>query len=137
MVHSAVALLRRVLYLYALFGAVIGVVLVTFPRFLLVDLLGQPGYPDYAWVRLVGTHTLGLALLGVLVGQRVEDLWWWCWAFVAMAFGTAAVTTLHAAFGVPSGADLWPWLVLAGWSWVIAFGLVWGIARAGVERPPP
>lgn len=130
------ALLRRVLYLYALFGAVLGVALVTFPRFLLVDLLGQLVYPDYAWVRLVGTHTLGLSLLGVLVGHRVEELWWWCWAFVAVAIGTAAVTTLHAAFGLPSGAEVWPWMVVAVLSWVIAFGLLWGIARAGVERPP-
>lgn len=128
--------LRRVLYLYALFGAVIGVALLTFPRFLLVDLLGQPAYTDYAWVRLVGTHSLGLTLLGVLVGHRVEDLWWWSWAFVAVAFGIAAVTTLHAAFGLPSGAAIWPWMVLAGLAWAIAFGLVWGIARAGLERPP-
>jgi hypothetical protein len=131
-----VALLRRVLYLYALFGSVIGVALVAFPRFLLVDLLGQPGYPDYAWVRLVGTHSLGLTLLVVVVAQRVEELWWWCWAFVAVTFGTAAVTTLHAAFGLPSGAAVWPWLVVAVLSWLIAFGLVWGIGRAGVERPP-
>lgn len=55
---------------------------------------------------------------------------------VAVAFGTAAVTTLHAAFGLPSGAEVWPWMVVAGLSWAIAFGLLWGIARAGVERPP-
>ena len=124
------------LYLYALLGVVMGATLVTFPRFLLVDLLGQPGYPDYAWIRLVGMHFLGLSLLGVLVGHRLEELWWWCWAFVAVASGTAAVTTLHTAFGLPSGAAAWPWLVVAGLFWVIAFGLVWGIARTGVERPP-
>ena len=127
------ALLRRVLYLDALFASLAAVGLVTVPRFVVVTLLGQPGSPDYAWVRIVGVQAFTLSLVAVLLARRVEDLWWWAWAYVVAGFGTAAVTTLNALFGLPAEAEALPWWVLALASWLITFGLLRGIARAGVE----
>ena len=128
------ALLRRVLYLHALVAAVAGAALVVAPRPLL-SVLGQPPYPDYAWVRLAGVGAITLALLAVLVGHRAQELWWWSWAFVLGSAGTAAVLTLHAAFGLPPGAAAWGWWVSAVGAWALAAGLLWGLARAGGERP--
>jgi hypothetical protein len=130
-----VDLLRRFLYLNALESALGGVALVAAPRFLLVTVLGQPEYPDYALIRLLGVAGIGLALLAVLVAQRIEELWWWSWAFVIQVGGQAVVVTLHAAFGLPSTASAWPWWALAGLLWAIAAALLWGLARAGVESP--
>ena len=129
-------LLRRVLYLTALESIVVGITLVAIPRLLLAGLLGQPEYSDYAWVRLLGVADVGLALLAVLVAQRIEELWWWSWAFVIQVGGQAVVVTLHAAFGLPAAASAWPWWVLAGLFWAIAGGLLWGIGRAGTDAPP-
>jgi hypothetical protein len=131
-----VAILRRVLYLDALLCAVSGFLVAAVPHLLITTLLGQPEYPDYAVARLFGVCLFVLALLMVLVAQRVEELWWWSWAFVILEFGGAAVTTLHAAFGTPRGAAVWPWWLLAVGSWALCFGFLWGLARAGTERPP-
>jgi len=81
--------------------------------------------------------SLTLALLMVLVGHRVEELWWWCWAFVVLEVGAAAVATLHAALGLPVGASAWPWWALGIGSWAFAGAFLLGIARAGAETPPP
>lgn len=132
---TPVSLLRRVLYLQALVSAVTAVALLAFPRFLLVSVLGQPEYVDYAWVRLTGAASVSLALLMVLVGHRAEELWWWSWAFVAGTVAGAAVVTLHAAFGLPPGAAAWGWWTAAVLTWGFAGALVIGLARAGVERP--
>ena len=120
-------MLRRVLYLQALVSAVAAVALIALPRFLVVSVLGQPDYPDYAWVRLTGVASLSLSLLMVLVGHRAEDLWWWSWAFVVGTAAGAAVVTLHAAFGLPPGAA----------AWGFAGALVIGISRAAMDRPAP
>lgn len=134
MLHTLVVeLLRRVLYLKALDSFLGGLGLVLAPRFLLITVLGQPEYPDYALVRLLGVADVALALVIVLVAQRVQELWWWSWAFVVLTGGTAAVITLHVAFGLPEGASPWMWVVLAAFSWAIAFGLLWGLARAATE----
>ena len=131
--YAAVTLLRRVLYIQALVASLSAIGLIAFPGFLLETLLGQPRYPDYAWVRLVGVQAITLSLLIVLVTQRIEELWWWSWAFVVVAFGTAAVTTLHALIGIPPGAEAWPWWGLGLFSWAITFGILRGLARAGTE----
>ena len=131
--YAPVTLLRRVLYLQAVGATLASLGLVAFPRFLLVTLLGQPEYEDYAWLRLVGVQAFTLSLVIVLVAQRIEELWWWSWAFVVVAFGTAAVCTLHALLGLPDGADAWPWIAIAAYGWGVAFGLLLGISRAGSE----
>ena len=40
----------------------------------------------------------------VLVAQRIEDHWWWSWAFALLEVGTATVFAINAAVGVPDGA---------------------------------
>lgn len=127
------AVLRRVLYLHALVSAVVGLPLVGAPAWVFVTLLGQPRAADVAIHRLAGVASFTLALLMVLVGHRVEELWWWCWAFVVLEMGAAAVATLHAAFGLPAGAAAWPWWALGIGSWAFAGAFLWGIARAGNE----
>ena len=129
-------ILRRVLYLDALVGGVVGVATAAAPGFVLETVFGQPRGPDDEVARLLGVTMISLSLLMVLVGHRVEELWWWCWAFVVLEGGAAAVKTLHAAFGVPSGAAAWPWWAWALVSWAFASAFLWGIARAGTEAPP-
>lgn len=129
------AILRRVLYIDALGCVLVGVSLAFAPGFMVSTIFGQPAYPDYGVVRLLGVSLFVLALLMVLVAQRIEELWWWSWAFVILEFGGAAVATLEAAFGLPAEAAAWPWWLLALGSWALCFGLLWGLARTGVERP--
>ncbi len=131
------AILRRVLYIDALGSVLVSVSLAFAPSFMLTSVFGQPQYPDYAVVRLFGVCLFVLALFMVLVAQRIDDLWWWSWAFVILEFGGAAVATFHALFGVAEGAAAWPWWLLAAASWSLCFGLLWGLGRTGQERPPP
>ncbi len=63
----------------------------------------QPPLIDDAWIRALGVIAVVLALLMVLVAQRLEDVWWWAWAFVVLEAGTATVFVLHALFGLPEG----------------------------------
>ncbi len=130
------AVLRRVLYLDALLSGLGGAALAVAPGFLVETVLGQPPVTDEAWLRLLGVAGLTLALLMVLVGHRVEELWWWCWALVILEVGGAAVASLHLLVGLPRGAAAWPWWTMVGISWLFAGGFLWGIARAGTEAPP-
>jgi hypothetical protein len=132
-----VAFLRRVLYLDALVSAVVGLALAAAPGWVFETALGQPRAADMAIHRLAGVASFSLALLMVLVGHRVEELWWWAWAFVVLEVGAAAVATFHAAFGLPAGAATWPWWALGIGSWAFAGAFLWGIVRSGVEAPPP
>ena len=128
------ALLRRILYLDALVRTLGGLALLLVPGWLLVDVAGQRPYPDDTLIRELGVASIALALLMVLVGHRVPELWWWAWAFVVLEGGTAIVQTLRAAFGASEGAAAW-W-AFAAVSWIFTFGLLIGIARAGTEAPP-
>ena len=130
------ALLRRVLYLDALLNAALGVALIALPRFLLVDVFGQPVYPDYAFVRVFGAAALTLAMFEVLVGQRVEELYFWSWTFVIFEGARAAILTLHVLLGLPEGAGAFMWWLGASVRWAAAFGLILGIGRAASEAPP-
>jgi asparagine N-glycosylation enzyme membrane subunit Stt3 len=131
-----VTILRRVLYLDALLSAFGGILLAVAPGFLMETLLGQPRGPDDEVLRLFGIALFTLALFMVLVGHRIENLWWWSWAFVVLKAGSALVALLNAALGVPSGAPRWPWWVLGVISLGFAAAYVWGLGRAGLERPP-
>jgi hypothetical protein len=131
-----VSLLRRVLYLDALLNFALGVALIALPRFVLVDVFGQPLYPDYAFVRVFGAAALALAMLEVLVGQRVEELYFWGWTFVIFEGLRAAILTLHVLFGLPEAAGALMWWLGAGVRWAVAFGLVLGIGRAAAEARP-
>lgn len=136
--------LRRVLYVQAAVALVLGVVLAAIPRFVLVTVFDQLPYPEYSWVRIVGIQLLGAAMFAVLVAQRVQDLWFWGWAFAiptALAFlvfgSTAAVgNECGIVDGVPAcpGSVLW-WL-LAAITGLLSAGYVVGLARAGHDAPP-
>ena len=83
----------------------------------------------------MGVMGLVLAMLMVLVAQKIEDLWWWSWAFAILAVGTATVFALTALMGVPAGAPAWPWWALAVISATVGAGLLVGMAQAGEEKP--
>ena len=127
--------LRRVLAaqatLWAAFGFVVGVA----PGWLLETVADQPTLTDDAWIRALGVIAVVLALLMVLVSQRLEDVWWWAWAFVVLEAGTATVFALHALFGLPEGASSWSWWLLAGVNGAAgALDLV-GLGLAAQEKP--
>ncbi len=73
-----------------------------------------------------------LALLMVLVAQRLEDVWWWAWAFVVLEAGTGTVFFLHALLGLPDGVAAWSWWVLACVNGAMAALLLVGL---GARRP--
>ncbi|HEX6262500.1 MAG TPA: hypothetical protein VF097_06590 [Actinomycetota bacterium] len=127
-------LLRGALYAHALAWIVLGALLAIWPG-VLQSWLGQPPYVDRAWVRLVGVQAVGLALFMVLVGHRLEELWWWSWGFVLTTGAVAAVLTLNAAFGLPQGADAVLWWVLAIGHWALGSATLVGMSRAARERP--
>lgn len=127
--------LKGTLYVHAAVWFVLGVVLAIWPG-LLQSWFGQPPYPDRAWVRLAGILMAGFSLQMVLVGHRVEEIWWWSWGFVFTTGAVAALLTLNAAFGVPPGAGAAVWWVLAVGHWVLGSALLLGMQRASRERPP-
>jgi len=131
-----VKLLRRVLVLEAGLWAVSGVALALFPVQVLEGLFDQPELPEYAWVRMVAVLIVGMALLMVLVAQRIEELWWWSWAFVLIGAGLALLSGLNAAIGTPSGAPSLFWWLLAALTGLFTVGLLAGLAKTGTERSP-
>lgn len=129
--------LRRVLYLEAGVWAVAGAALALAPRFVLVTVFDQPPYSEYAWLRLFGIQSVGLAMLMVLVAQRIEQLWWWSWAFALVTAGTAAVVVLNAAFGLVPGQSSVLWWLFALVALAFAFGLLYGLFASSKDQPFP
>lgn len=129
------AFLRRTLYLQALVWAVVGVALVALPKLLLENLFDQLPLDDYAWVRIVGLQAFGLAMLMVLVAHRIDEVWWWSWAF-AIPTGLSAVTALlNAAFGLRDGSSAVLWWLFGAVALAFTAQLLYGLLRAGQERP--
>ncbi|HEX6331140.1 MAG TPA: hypothetical protein VF129_07615 [Actinomycetota bacterium] len=128
--------LRLVLYWEAGIWSASGVVLALFPAVVLEDLFGQPALREYAWVRMVGILIVGMALLMILVAQRIEELWWWSWAFVLTGAAIAVLSGLNAAIGTPSGSPTLLWWLVAGVEGLFTTGLIVGLAKAGTERSP-
>jgi hypothetical protein len=130
-----VKVLRTFLYAGAAAWAASGLALVLFPRALIHDLFRNPFIRDWAMIRTLGVVSIGLAMLMVLVAQRLEDVWWWAWAFIITTAGIATVNGLHAAFGDRSGrARLMLWLIAAVIAALCA-GLLVGMGRAAQEKP--
>ena len=129
--------LRRALYLQAGVWAVAGVALAAAPRLVLVTLFDQPPHQQFAWVRLLGVQSVGLALLMVLVAHRVEELWWWSWAFAIATVASAAVALLNAAIGLGPHESGVLWWVLSGVSVLFSLGLLYGLYAASREQPAP
>ncbi len=129
------AILRRFLYYTAALWAVCGVAVAAAPHWVLVSLFKQVEFPDYAYVRVTGAMSVGLALLMVLVAQRMDELWWFSWAFVLTGAAIVTITGLHAIFGVPGGSSAVLWWLFAGSNAALTAGLLFGMAMAGQERP--
>ncbi len=130
-------ILRRTLYVQAGVWAFAGLSLLIAPEFVLVTIFGQPAYQEFAWQRIVGLQALGLAMLMILVAHRIEEIWWWSWAFALVTTAMAAVTLLNVAFGLGphQAAGLW-WLLSAIFV-VFALGLLFGLYAASQEQPNP
>jgi hypothetical protein len=128
-------LLRRVLYWQAAAWTAVGLLEVAVPGWLLQTLFHQPAYPDLAYVRAMGVAGVVLALLMVLVAQRLEDVWWWAWAFALADAGLATVCGLNALLGPVEGSATLFWWLLAAANAAFGAGLLIGMAAAGNERP--
>lgn len=129
------AFLQRVLKLQAALWAFAGAALVLVPGWLVEDVLAQPAIPDAAWLRVPGVMAIVLAMLMVLVAQRVTEVWWWAWAFGLLEAGAATICVLNAAFGPAESAAVWPWWVLGGAHVALGAVVLAGIGRASREKP--
>jgi hypothetical protein len=130
-----VKLLRRVLVWQAALWAGFGLVLVVAPGWV-IEVFDQPPLGEEAWLRVSGAMAIALAGMMVLVSHRVEDLWWWSWAFVILEVASTVILVLNAILGVPDGAASWPWWVLAGANAGFALIELAALAQIGTERPP-
>jgi hypothetical protein len=128
-----VATLRRTLYLGAAVSAVFGLALAIAPQFSLVTVANQPPYPDYAGARMLGVGAFVFALFMVLVANKIEDVWWWSWAFVIGGGGFALVALTRAITG-GEGCAAW-WGTFAANAFFV-LSLAWGLAKTGTERSP-
>jgi len=128
-------LLRRTLKAQAALWLLWSIAIGLAPRLVLEDLFSQPILAEYAWVRASAVMGAVLALLMVLVAQRIEELWWWSWAFAVLEVGTATVFAVNALFGVPEGAAVWPWWGLAAINAAFGALLLAGMGLAGQEKP--
>lgn len=128
-------LLRRLLKLQAALWFVWGLATLAVPAWVLENLLGQPPLSQYAWIRAAGVMGVVLAMLMVLVAQKIEDLWWWSWAFAVLEVGLATVFAMTASFGLPDRAAAWPWWLLAAMNGALGAGLLVGMGGAGQEKP--
>lgn len=129
------ALLRGLLKVQAAVWIVSSLAVGLFPRLVLEELFSQTALREYAWVRASAVMGMVLALIMVLVARRIEELWWWSWAFVALELGTATVFALNALLSLPPGASAWPWWLLASVNATFGALLLLGIGRAGQEKP--
>ena len=128
--------LKRALYLEATVWAVTGLALSIDPRLILERLFDQPTV-DPAWTRIVGIQTFGLALLMVLVAHRIEDLWWWSWAFALVTVGITSIAVLNAAFGLSPAQPALFWWLFSAVAVVSSLGLLAGLYLSSQENPLP
>jgi hypothetical protein len=131
-----VKLLRATLRWQAALWAVAGVALLAVPGWVVEVVLDQPPLSETAWLRLGGVLAIALAAQMVLVGHRVDELWWWTWTFVLLEAGTALVLLLTALVGLPPGVPAWPWWVLGLVNAGFATVEIVALARTGTERSP-
>jgi hypothetical protein len=116
--------------------AACGAAIAVAPRFVLVTMFDLAPLPDTGYVRIAGIFSFSLALLMVLVARRLQELWWFAWAFVIASAGSAIVAALNALLGLPEGTSPLLWWLFAAASTVFTFGLLAGLAKTGTERPP-
>jgi hypothetical protein len=129
--------LRRALYVQAAVWAVTGAGLAIVPRFVTVTLFDQPELSEFAWVRLFGIEAFGLAMLMVLVGHRIEELWWWAWSFALVTVGTAATVVLNAAFGLEPGQSGVLWWTFSAVAVAFSLWMLAGLYVTSQQNPLP
>jgi hypothetical protein len=127
--------LRRALGLGAVLLLVLAVPLVALPRTIVDRILDQAPTGDDVWIRLTGAGCVALALFHVLIIRKLDELWWWCWAFVLFDGLIAVIALAHAAVGLPEGSAAWPWWLFGGIAAVFTALYLIGLARAGGEKP--
>ena len=129
------SLLRRVLGVGGAVLVVIGVPLALIPGTILQRLLGQRPLGDDAWIRQFAVALIVIGLFHVLIIRKLDEVWWWSWAFVVFDGVSAIVAIIHAAIGVPEGSASWPWWSYGATSGSFAVLYLVGIARVGQEKP--
>jgi len=129
------SLLRRALGVGALLLLVFSAPLVVIPRTIVEGIMGQGQVTDDVWIRLFGAGGIALALFHVLILRKLEDLWWWCWAFVILDGLSALIAIVHVSAGLPDGSASWPWWIFGATSALFTVLYVVGLAKAGQEKP--
>jgi hypothetical protein len=129
------SLLRRLLGVGAVLTLVLSAPLVVIPRAIVEGLMGQAQNADDVWIRLFGTAGIALALFHVLILRKLDDLWWWVWAFVIFDGLSAVIVIAHAAVGLPEGSSAWFWWLYGAISALFTALYVVGLAKAGQEKP--
>ena len=92
--------------------------------------------PNLTWIRLVGLQAIMTGLMQVIIGHRVESLWWFSWTFVFGAVASLVVFGAHLLAGLGPSEPALPWAALTIFAAVGVIGLLYGLARAGLEKPP-
>jgi hypothetical protein len=128
-------MLRRALGIGAFLLLLLSAPLVVVPRTIVDVVLGQPTVGDDIWIRLFGSGCFALGLFHVLIIRKLEDLWWWCWAFVVFDGSVSVISLSHAAIGLPDGSAAWPWWLLGGATAAFTALYLVGLAEAGQEKP--
>lgn len=128
--------LRRTLYLQAAVWGAFGLALAVAPRLVLESVFDQPRQ-EYAWVRLFGVNGVALAMLMVLVAHRIDELWWWSWAFAFMTAMTTTVVVLNAAFGLSPNQPALLWWSFSAVALGFSLALLYGLFVASGEQPLP
>jgi len=128
-------LLRRALGVGAVSLVLLTAPLVVVPRPIVEGILGQSPIGDDVWIRLFGAGGVALGLIHVLIIRKLEDLWWWCWAFVVFHGSASLISLSHAAIGMPAGSAAWPWWLFGGAAAVLTSLYLVGLAKAGQEKP--
>jgi hypothetical protein len=131
-----VKLLRTSLRWQAALWALCGAGLLVTPGWVVGTLLDQAPFGEDAWLRAAGAMAIALAAQMVLVGHRIEELWWWSWTFVFLEVSTSIVFLATAVAGPSEGSATWPWWALAGVNAAVGAVQVTALARSGTERSP-
>ena len=73
----------------------------------------------------------------VLVGQRIEELWWWAWAFALVTVAAAAAVLLNAAFGLEAGQGALLWWIFSAVAFGFALWLLAALYVTSQQNPLP
>jgi hypothetical protein len=129
------SLLRRALGVGAVLLLLLSAPLAAVPRTMVETVMGQAQMPEDVWIRLFGAGGIALALFHVLILRKLDDLWWWSWAFVIFDGLTSLIVILHVSTGLSEGSAAWPWWMFGAISALFTALYVIGLAKAGQEKP--